>query len=145
MLKRRSVQSIVVQTKSSVKCWSCCSHLLYTVILSIGFGQSSDTACPTLKEVHSSQKELASQLRVYTGQVQSAAVALFNLMQLMLVKQLMAEMDLSTPTGGESITSGNHSECKPKIAGSDLTGVVEAMNATINQLIFKNMENKQAI
>ena len=123
--------------------------LLFTfaVLLSIGFGQSSDTACPTLKEVHSSQEALASQLRAVLAKYnqQQSSESLFNLMQLMLFKQLMAEMDLNTPAAGQSTTSGNHSECKPTIAGSDLTGVVEAMNATINQLVVKNMENKQAI
>ena len=31
------------------------------------------------------------------------------------------------------------------ITGSDLTGVLEAMNATISQLVVKDMENRQAI
>ena len=52
-----------------------------------------------------------------------------------MVKQLMAEIILNTPTAGEGTTSESCSECRPTNAmnaGSDLTGVVEAMNATIN-------------
>ena len=124
--------------------------LTFAVLFGVGFGQSSDTACPTLKEVHSSQEALASQLRDVLAKYnqQQSSESLTNLMQLMLVKQIMAEMDLNTPAGGEGTTSGNRSESKPTnamIAGSDLTGVVEAMNATINQLVVKDMENRQAI
>ena len=124
--------------------------LTFAVILGVGFGQSSDAACPTLKEVHSSQEALASQLRDVLAKYnqQQSSESLTNLMQLMLVKQLMAEMDLNTPAGREGTTSGNHSKCKPTnatIAGSDLTGVIEAMNATINRLVVKDMMNRQAI
>ena len=125
--------------------------LTFAVLLGVGCGQSNDTPCPTLKEVHSSQEALASQLRAVLAKYnqQQSSESLMNLMQLMLVKQLMAEMDLNTsPAAGEGTTSGNRSECKPTnatIAGSDLTGVVEAMNATINRLVVKDMENRQAI
>ena len=124
--------------------------LTFDALLGIGFGQSSDTACPTLKEVHSSQEALASQLRDVLAKYnqQQSSESLTNLMQLMLVKQLMAGMDINTPADGEDTTSGNHSECKPMnaaIAGSDLTGVVEAMNATINHLVVKDVENRQVI
>ena len=125
--------------------------LTFGVLLDIGFGQSSDTACPTLKEVHSSQEVLASQLSDVLARYnqQQSSESLMNLMQLMLVKKLMAEMNLNSPTAGEGTTSGiNCSECKAMnatITGSDLTGVIEAMNATINQLVVKDMENRQAI
>ena len=144
-----SVWWIVAQTKLSVKCWSCYLHLLH-VLLGISCGQSNDTACPTLKEVHSSQEALASQLRDVLAKYkrQQSSESLTNLMQLMVIKQLMAEIDLNTPTVRESTTSGDQSKGKPTnatIAGSDLTGVLEAMNATINLMVVKDMENKQAI
>ena len=121
--------------------------LTLAVLLGTGFGQSSDTACPTLKGVHSSQEALASQLRDVLAKYnrQQSSESLTNIMQLMLIKQLMAEI---TPADGEGTTSCNHSKCKPTnatIAGSDLIGVVKAMNATINQLVVKDMENRQAI
>ena len=124
--------------------------LTFAVLLGISFGQSSDTACPTLKEVHSSQEALAAQLRDVLAKYnrQQSSESLVNIVQLMLVKQLMAEMDLNTPIAGESTTSGNCSECKPMnatIAGNDLASVIEAMNATINRLIVKDIENRQAI
>ena len=123
--------------------------LTFAVLFGVGFGQSSDTACPTLKEVHSSQEALASQLRDVLAKYnqQQSSECLTNLMQLMLVKQIMVEMDLNTPAGGEG-TTGNHSECKPMnatIADSGLPGVIEAMNATINYLVVKDMENRQTI
>ena len=111
----------------------------FAVLLGIGFGQSNGTACPTL----------ASQLRDILAKYnqQQSRESSTNLMQLLLVKQLMTEMDLNTPTAGEDTTC-NRSKCKPTnamIAGSDLTGVIEVMNATINQLVVKDMENRQAI
>ena len=80
--------------------------LTFAVLFGVGFGQSSDTACPTLKEVHSSQEALASQLRDVLAKYnqQQSSESLTNLMQLMLVKQIMAEMDLNTPAGGEGTT-----------------------------------------
>ena len=98
----------------------------------------------------SSKEALASQLRNVLAKYnrQKSSESLTNVMQLLLVKQLMAEMDINTSAGGEGATSGNHSKCKPMnatIAGSDLTGVIETMNATINQLVVKDMENRQAI
>ena len=91
--------------------------------------------------MHSSQEALASQLRDVLAKCnwQQSSESLTIVMQLMLVKQIMAEM---TP-------SRIRSECNPTnnatIAGSDLTCVIEAMNATINQLVVKDMENRQAI
>ena len=69
--------------------------LTFAVLLGTSFGQSSDTACPTLKEVHSSQEALASQLRDVLAKYnrQQSSESLTNILQLMLVKQLMAEMD----------------------------------------------------
>ena len=124
--------------------------LTFAVLLGTGFGQSSDTARPTLKEVHSSQEALASQLRDVLAKYnrQQSSESLTNIMQLLLVKQLMAEMYLNTLAAGEGTTSGSHCECKPvntTIAGIDLTGVIEAMNATINRLIVQDLENRQAI
>ena len=111
----------------------------FAVLLGIGFGQSDETACPTL----------ASQLRDVLAKYnqQQSRESSTKLMQLLLVKQLTTEMDLNTPTAGEDTTC-NCSKCKAMnatIAGSDLTGVIEAMNATINQLVVKDMENRQAI
>ena len=111
----------------------------FAVLLGIGFGQSDETACPT------SASQLRDVLAKYNQQQSRESST--KLMQLLLVKQLMTEMDLNTLTAGEDTTC-NCSKCKAMnatIAGSDLTGVIEAMNATINQLVVKDMENRQAI
>ena len=110
----------------------------FAVLLGIGFGQSNETACPTL----------ASQLRDVLAKYnqQQSRESSTKLMQLLLVKQLTTEMDLNTPTAGEDTTC-NCSKCKAMnatIAGSDLTGVIEAMNATINKPIGCQGYGKQA-
>ena len=54
----------------------------------------------------------------------------------------------STSIHTPGTTSGIRSECNSTnvtISGRDLTGIIEAMNATINQLVVKDMENRQAI
>ena len=121
--------------------------LTFAVLLGGGCSQSSDTDCPTLKEVHSSQEALASKLRDLLAKYkqQESSESLANLMHLVLVKQLMAEINLNTPTAGKGTISGSHSECKPTTAYSDLTSLIEAMNATINRLVVKDIENRQAI
>ena len=125
--------------------------LIIAVLLGVSCGQSSATAHPTLKEVHSSQETLASQLRNVLAKYkqQHPSESLTNLMQLLLIKQLMAEMDINTPAGGEGNTSGSCSECKPTNAtnagSTDLTSIIVAINATINQLVVKDMENRQTI
>ena len=112
--------------------------LTFAVLLGIGFGQNNGTDCRTLKEVHSLQEALASQLRDVLAKCnrQQSSESLTNVMQLMLVKQIMAEMDLNTP-------SGICSKCNP--TNNATIGVIEAINATVNQLVVKDMENRQAI
>ena len=60
--------------------------LTFAVLLGVGFGQSSDTDCLTLKEVCSSQEALASQLRDVLAKYnqQQSSESLTSLMQLLL-------------------------------------------------------------
>ena len=60
--------------------------LITFAVLGVGFGQSSDTDCPTLKEVRSSQEALASQLRDVLAKYnqQQSSESLTSLMQLLL-------------------------------------------------------------
>ena len=111
--------------------------LVSFAIVSAAWGQNT---CPSLRAIQSSQQSLANvtaQLKdvVASYDKQQSSESLTSLMQLVLARQLMAELDDNKPaTGGSAGSSDANDSC-------DCSEIL----STLMQLVDKSIDNTEAI
>ena len=109
--------------------------LVSFAIFSAAWGQNT---CPSLRAIQSSQRSLANvtaQLKdVVAGyDKQQSSESLTSLMQLLLARQLMAELDHNKPATGDSASSSDDNcDCNEILT-------------TLMQLVTQSMDNTEAI
>ena len=111
--------------------------LVSIAMLSAAFGQSN---CPSLRAIQSSQQSLANVTAQLKGIVasynqQQSSESLTNLMQLLLARQLMAEIDGNKPATGDSANSPAAND------SCDCNGIL----TTLMQLVTRSIDNTEAI
>ena len=123
--------------------------LVSFAIFSAAWGKNT---CPSLRAIQSSQQELAnvtSQLKdvVASYDKKQSSEPLINLMQLLLARQLMAELDDNKPDAGDSASSSaanDSCDCN-EILTTMMQLVAQSMNTTnaIRNLANKSMDNTE--
>ena len=104
----------------------------------------SQTTCPSLRAIQSTQHELANataQLRIIVASYdqQQSSESLTNLMQLLVARQLMAELDHNKPATEDSASSSATND------SCDCNEILTTMKQLDARSTFMFMENREAI